>query len=615
MVRDIEILISSNRDSALVLTRIAYEQSTKLGYKQGIADAGWLLGSYEMHNSRHEEALKYYQRSMEVYREFNQQDKLAEVYILVGINDAMQNKSSTALSWFLKALEIAQKLNDDRKIADINYKIGIVYGQVNDWKNATLYSERSLTYAQRRNDVKMLEIVYNNLGVLYGQMKNYDKALEVLKAARSLVHDENTARALPDIYQNMGTALLEKGQFELAKTYLDSALVFHTNTQYPKGIATTSLVMAELLIKQKNYGEAYGYLERGMQLTGEADDKSSLYDANVLLHKIYTGQGKYRDAAMLFDTIMALQKIVENAEERTRVEQVSMAVEIQKAQDAVETIAAENDAKTWQRNLFILATFFTLVIVVIGSTAMIQIRKKNRQLTTQKADLTAANEMKDKVFAVISHDLRSPLNSLIGSLELLEANVLDEKEERILLNNLHLSASATLETLDNLLHWGSGQFKNEVAHQEAVDVNMLAEQTQRLLNNVAAHKSVNLVHKIEDVCIARFDKAQLAFIMRNLMVNAIKFSHEGQDVELHGRKENDRIILQVKDQGIGMSEETRKRLFHANDRVTERGTAGERGVGLGLVLINEFLNKNNGTITVSSKEGKGSCFEVIIPAV
>jgi len=615
VIRDVQVLVSTNRDSALRLNREAYKQSVAIGHKQGIADAGWLLGTYEMHMSRHEEATRHYQKSIEIYKELQQPDNLLDVYVLQGINEAMQNYSAKALSWFFKAIGMAEKLNDSRKIADLNYKIGLVYGQVNDWKNAIRYCERSLNYAKAADDKSMMVIVYNNLGVLYGQMKEYDKALAALEAARDLETKGNTRRVLPDIYQNMGSVYRELGKYDLARVHLDSAIVLQKEAQYPKGIAGASTGMADLLIRQRKYDEAFRHLSLSMQLSNEAGDQNAQHENTILLHKIYTGQGKYKEAALLFDTIMKLQDAVEIADERAHVEQTGIAVEMQKAQGAIREMEAEKDVKTWQRNLFIIATILTLILVIGTTALLLQIRKKNKQMMVQQGELAAAIDVKDKMFAVISHDLRSPLNSIIGSLELLESDFLDEKERKSLINNLHLSASATLETLDNLLQWGSNQFRDGIARQEAVDVNMLAEQTRKLLANVAAHKSVSLVQKIDDVCIARFDKAQLAFIVRNLMVNAIKFSHEGQKVELHGRKENDRIILQVKDHGVGMSREIQTRLFRMDDRVSEQGTAGERGVGLGLVLINEFLQKNNGSIQVSSQEGVGSCFEVDIPAV
>lgn len=615
MISHAKLIAGTHRDSALSLMRTAYDLSVKKGYLQGEAEAGWWLGTYEMYQSKHDLAATYYNKSIELYKRLNRPDQVVDMYTLLGVNEGIQNHSAKALGWFLQAVRLAEDVKDEEAIADINYKIALVYGQVDDWEHAIEYAERSMEYAQRSNDKKMAVIVYNNLGVLYGQKGDYAKSLDVLHKARSLVHDEVSARTLPDIYQNLGNAYRETQKYDLARIYLDSALAIRNESGYLKGISGVCAGIADLLIRQQKYDEALTYLNRSTEIAVEAQDESALYENYVLLHKIYTAQGKYKDAAILFDKILALQEARENAEERVHVERTSIAMQLHEIEDEVKTLQLEKANQTLQKNVFIAFSVITLAFVIFAIIGIVKIRTANRLLLEQKAELAATNDTKDKMFAVISHDLRSPLNSIIGSLELLEHGGLNEEEHKHLVNSLHLSATATLETLDNLLQWGSGQFKRQETRQEAVDVNMLADQTRKLLTNVASHKSVKLVQKIDDLCIARFDKSQLAFILRNLLVNAIKFSHEGQHVELTGRKENGRIIIQVKDYGVGMSEEVRSKLFNPKDRVIERGTAGERGVGLGLVLIHEFLKKNNGEIRVTSAEGKGSCFEVNIPAV
>ncbi len=615
MVRNVGILLSHDRDSAITLVKAAHKEALALDYEIGIADAGWWIGTLEMYMSRYSEARNHYDRSLEIYKKYGLEDKQADVYITLGINEGMQEQSAKALGWFLQAKHVAEHLQDDRQIADINYKIGIIYGQVNDFETAIRYTEQSLRFAERIVDTHMMVIVYNNLGALYSRMKKYDKSLDALRKGRTLTVDPNNENVIPEIYQNIGGSYREIGEYELSWKYLDSAFQRFTATSFPQGICGTAIGIADLFVRQGKYDQALGYLHKANTLAEMAGNESALYEINVLLHKAYAGQGRYKDATALFDTIMALRKVMDNADERAHVERVAIAMELRNIEDEMKGLQLQKTAKEGERNIFIAVSVLTFAFVGVGIWGIRRIRLQNRLLTNQKEELTVANETKDKMFAVISHDLRSPLNSIIGSLELMETGALDVKETNVLVKNLHLSASATLETLDNLLQWGAGQLKQEAARHEAVDVNMLTDQTRKLLSNVAAHKSVHLVQKIDDVCIARFDKSQLAFIMRNLMVNAIKFSHEGHNVEVYGRKENDRIILQVKDSGVGMSEDVCKRLFNASDRISERGTAGERGVGLGLVLIQEFLNKNNGKITVVSKEGSGSCFEVNIPAV
>jgi signal transduction histidine kinase len=203
---------------------------------------------------------------------------------------------------------------------------------------------------------------------------------------------------------------------------------------------------------------------------------------------------------------------------------------------------------------------------------------------------------------------------VLGVIPLMEAELLSKQEEREILANLKSSASITLETLDNLLVWGASQLKQEDPMIGPVDMKELSEKAEDLYRNVAALKSVTLVNSIEQNSIGRFDQNQMEFILRNLLANAIKFSYADQVVEIKGGRVSDRVVIEVHDQGTGIPEEALKDLFDATRRKTMKGTSGESGVGLGLTLISDFLKKNNGSISVQSKLGKGSCFRIDIPA-
>ncbi|HTM67510.1 MAG TPA: tetratricopeptide repeat-containing sensor histidine kinase [Flavipsychrobacter sp.] len=615
IVNNIDRLIAKNRDSALQLATNAYKLAQKIGYQQGIADAGQLLGTYETHQSHYEKALSYYQESINYYKKEGQLKNLASVYSMMGINEAMQNSPAKALHWFLLAKDVLYRMNDKHGMADINYKIGLVYGDVNDYEHAVGYQNQSLKYAEQTGDTSLSINVYNNLGVLYGENKQYEKALAVLQKAAFLSGVINKQGIDPFIFHNLGNVYLHLSDLDSAQYFLNASLALYQKAEFPVGIGGVSTSLADLFIHQKKYDEALGYINQSMAIATVTDDKEQLYQNYLLLQQVYVGQGKYKEAALLFDTTMALSKQVENAEKRALVEKTSMEQEIKDMSDSVIALQKDNGRKTHQRNVFILISILTLLIVVVVVVAAVQIRKKNKLLQDQKEALENLNEVKDKLFAVISHDLRSPLGSIISSMELLESEVLNQQDQRALIGELHLSASATLETLDNLLVWGAGQFQKENLHREAVDVKLLADKINRLLVNVASHKNIELVQKVDELCIARFDKNQLEFIMRNLVANAIKFSKEGEKIEIRGYRQNGHVVFEVEDNGVGMSEETIKKLFDIEARISSRGTSGERGVGLGLILIQEFLSKNQGHIAVESEEGKGSCFKVNIPAV
>jgi len=607
-------VISVNRDSALRLTRQAYERSRILGFAGGRADAALLLGTNEMHQSRYDSALRFYRECIAIYQKAGNDEKLMKAFTMAGINEGMQSNSSGAITWFFRAGKLAEKLRNPMAAADINYKIGLAYSQVKDYDHALAYYNESLSYARKINNGKLQAEVMNNLGILYAQQKNYAEAFKVLQQALRLHEAFSSNRLKAHIFLNLGNIYLETGVYDSAAHYLEQSNIIYRSASFPMGIASTSMALGDLKIRLGQFTRAKAYISQSLDMAGSADDKDLLYQNYLLLHRIYKGTGKYREAAELMDTIMSLSKIVVNEERRVLVEKTSIDNEMKEMAASVRILEADNVNKTWQRNIFIIISVLTLTLIVAGALAIIEIRRKNRLLIRRKKELENTNTVKDKLLSVISHDLRGPLGSIITSMELVESEMLNPEERSMVVRELHLSASATLVTLDNLLQWGSGQFKNDEIRPEAVNVKQLAEQSGRLFTSVAGNKSIKLIREVEEHCIARFDRNQLDFILRNLLANAIKFSHHGQPISLRGRKEGGVIVLEVEDKGLGMTPETLERLFDPNNRVAAQGTSGEKGVGLGMLLIRDFLTRNGGTITVRSQAGAGSLFRLELPA-
>jgi signal transduction histidine kinase len=142
---------------------------------------------------------------------------------------------------------------------------------------------------------------------------------------------------------------------------------------------------------------------------------------------------------------------------------------------------------------------------------------------------------------------------------------------------------------------------------------MLAEQSIDLLHESALHKKLTISNQINHDAVVRADNDQLDIVIRNLLANAIKFTPEHGTVTIGSSEQGDRIILSVRDTGIGMNQETIGKLFDHKQHFTSEGTGGERGTGLGLLICKEFVNKNGGNIVVESEEGKGSCFSFDLP--
>ncbi len=239
----------------------------------------------------------------------------------------------------------------------------------------------------------------------------------------------------------------------------------------------------------------------------------------------------------------------------------------------------------------------------------------NVKLTESENDLRELNATKDKFFSIISHDLRSPFSSLLGFSQILakDYKTLSDGDMEIIVENIHNSAKHAFSLLENLLQWSriqTGSIKytpTTIALKEIVDSNA------HLLIGSITEKDIDLFNEVEENTFVYADTNMLNSIVQNLISNAIKFTTAGGAVKITSKSRDGFIELTVADTGLGMSEETITKLFRIDAQYTTRGTAGERGTGLGLILCKEFVEKHGGQIWVESEPEVGTSVKFTLP--
>lgn len=230
-------------------------------------------------------------------------------------------------------------------------------------------------------------------------------------------------------------------------------------------------------------------------------------------------------------------------------------------------------------------------------------------------DLQETNQTKDKFFSIISHDLRSPLSAMIGLSELLanEYDSFDESERKSVINSFRSSISDLYKLLQNLLTWSRSQSGKMQYNPEIIDLKQIIEDNIDLTSQQANQKSIRIQLNIEHKTIAWADKLMIDTVIRNLISNALKYTHRNGLIEISAHNNQSIVTVCITDSGIGMSETTRRKLFKIDEKISLQGTENERGTGLGLILCKEFVTINKGSITVDSELGKGSSFCISLP--
>jgi len=241
--------------------------------------------------------------------------------------------------------------------------------------------------------------------------------------------------------------------------------------------------------------------------------------------------------------------------------------------------------------------------------------ERTSTIEEQKNDLEKLNGMKDKLFSIIGHDLRSPLASLSGVSNVVKM-LLEKKRfdtlERVS-EQIETSVNNVNSLLDNLLKWAFIQTKQTMFNPAKCDIAHIIESTIDIYKPAAELKDIEIVYAKNNNTEIFLDENLLRTVLRNLISNAIKFSHPNSIIQVHQNMNGTMLQISIKDSGIGMNEDTKKELFILSDKKVKNGTNNEKGTGLGLLLCKEFIKMHNGEIKVESVLNKGTTFICTIP--
>lgn len=228
-------------------------------------------------------------------------------------------------------------------------------------------------------------------------------------------------------------------------------------------------------------------------------------------------------------------------------------------------------------------------------------------------ELEKVNQLKDRIFSIIAHDLRGPLVNLSEILKMVSYNQVSQEEFEKISPELSKDIIYTTDLLENILHWSRSQLQGFGIQKEFFNVRNI------IINEINYHlpaatlKKINILHDVFPNEIAYADVLMFQIVIRNIINNAVKFCNEGCEIVITASYQRNHMLkICIKDNGVGIPKATMEKLFK-DENVSSRGTQNEKGTGLGLMICKDFMSRNDGEISVSSEVGKGTTFCVLVP--
>ncbi|HET6993722.1 MAG TPA: HAMP domain-containing sensor histidine kinase, partial [Chitinophagaceae bacterium] len=272
------------------------------------------------------------------------------------------------------------------------------------------------------------------------------------------------------------------------------------------------------------------------------------------------------------------------------------------------------------QGLAIIYIFYGLYLIKTENTAYnnalqetnIEMQKQAHQLQQQAAELDQLNSLKNKLFSVISHDLKAPMYALRNLFENIQSQDMPAEEIKSLIPDVKQDLNYTVNLMENLLQWAKSQMQSHAVKPQTVDLHAMIDNVVNTLHLPAEAKKIKITNRTTESVFAWADYDMIHLVIRNLLSNAIKFTPLGGQITIGASEQHSFTEVYVQDTGNGISPKDLKKINN-HEFYTTNGTAHEQGTGLGLMLCKEFLAKNDGHLRIESETGKGSVFSFTLP--
>ncbi|MBL0741162.1 sensor histidine kinase [Chryseolinea lacunae] len=581
----------------------------------------------------------------------------------------------SSLHYAEKALELSKQLRYKNGMAWSNLLIGQTYSRRNLVAQAISCYQRSIDIADSVNNKTVMCRALGNIGWCMFDLEDYYRAIDYFK--RALSFQEALGKQDPyfvTLKINIGQTYLANRQFGEAEKYLNTVFAYD-RLEIPNYGYLLNMLSA-LRIEQRQYAIADSILNTVWKLISPLPDKIDKADNRYYFAKLKLAQGDAQSAFVYaeeahhyyvqigskadMERIYALLSVIESERGRTK-QALSYLLKSNELRDSVHSSRAkyseylfnsreqnrkallqEKDKELLQaekKNQQLLG--IGLLSISIGIIACLlffvwqrqqtykkvlalneklsvlndELVKKEAAIAHQNYLLRETNDSKDKLFSIIGHDLRSPINSLMGLMDLLSNHydLLTPDERHKYLGDLNRSLKNLNNLTGNLLEWSFSQTNALNFIPEIFDVGLALKESEELFSDVAHVKKIVIVNEVKTELLVWAHPHSIRTIIRNLLSNAIKFTREGGQVTLNAEFVDGFVRVGVIDNGVGIREGIMNRLFEIGDKRSTPGTANEKGSGLGLLLCKEFVEKNGGTIEVRTAVGKGSAFYFTVP--
>lgn len=604
-------------DYALQALKLAESNKWPWGFYECYRQLGFLSSQTGDYTS----ALKYDNQNLTHAMERKDSASIAEILNFLGNDYTDLGQFDEGYYYFTQSYRIARSIADSMKMNVAMHNVGVVFKEMGQYDIALNHFQAARKIGEKANDLDGQAYMLDEMGDVYLRRGEYVLAEQTLKEALNAVRARKLNVVEHRTLSKLARLYFSLGKYDQALAYYDSTIAQHNKNAHEFGLAEAELGKADVFLAQGKFKEASELANRALETSKSLHAirlETQCYDLLSRLaektNDLKNALSNYKKYKVLEDSLYSqktMEKLFQNQlrfETENKDSEIAILSQLQAKQES------EIKRQEFIRNIFVLVLALAVILlfsVYRSGQRRIRINKllmeHQEEIKKRSLELEQLNQVKDKFFSIISHDLRSPMNALSGILDLVDKQQLTPDEFARITKELRIQFNHTKTLINNLLDWTLLQMDKLKIQEDKVDLRQMVDENFKLLSSLHL-KEIKMENNIPANTFAKADLNMVNLVFRNLILNGIKFTVEGGVVKIDSKIENSEIVVSVTDNGVGIAPEVQKILFEKTSGYSTRGTANEKGTGLGLILCKEFVEKNGGKIWLDSKPGQGTTF-------
>ncbi|NRD21075.1 tetratricopeptide repeat-containing sensor histidine kinase [Winogradskyella eckloniae] len=628
-------------DKALLFVNQTSKLAEELNYIKGIAENTYFRALIYTERNDYFNAIDNYNTSRDLYLKIKDTLGIAKVSNSIGLIEIKRGNYAVGLQNSLSAISIFEKQNLNNELSAAYNNLAEAYYNTNQIDKAIEFNYKALEVRKLIKDKDGIKNSTKNIAELYSLLKEHRKAIEYYEKALDILNPKTDHELRGEILPKLGSEYLRFKEYDKASEYLVEGLKYNRKQDNKEGLLRALNAIGNLNLQNKKVKLAEKQLNEAYAIAQKTNNKKELLENYKLHMALDSTQGQFQNAFFWQNKFYKLKDSLSKIDQPvfpTKVDPLDLTPTENTSNTAIEptktTLKEQEPSEThaWNHNATLFYVLIALLALVSALLVYSLLKTKSHKdelekqkdkldqeqirteaILEQTHHLEEVNQVKDKLFSIVSHDLKDSISSIKAFLDLLKEDSISKDEFYELIPELSENADNANALLYNLLNWSKSQLQNLEPKPELFNIQDVFHTKIALVEQKVEDKNIVLIDESQNGLVYA-DRSMVEIVVQNLITNAVKFSRIGDVITISNQVLNGKAIICVEDTGVGIAKENISKLFASHKNFTTTGTKNEKGTGLGLTIAKDLVELNNGKIWVESTQNVGSKFFIELPS-